>query len=336
MGLDGRKFESESASQLVLGYRARDASINKGYFEDSGSSPRLIERFDTDILMNMSHLRIQNILAKALGAFWLLDGLLQFQPQMFGQAFVTNILVPILDGQPGFVQALIQFGTMLWNTNTIWTNTTAALLQCAIGILLFFPLQSKRFKIGLWISIVWGLIVWVFGEGLGMLLTGSSNFYTGAPGAVLAYVVLAIFLLKTDKLSETFFARFAGWSLIVLALLQLQSTFWTSNGIQSVFMGSMDTLSFISAMPTYLGNIAAAHAISTNLLLLAIPILLGSLLIWKPNRIVAVTSLIFLFLVWWLGQDFGMLSTLITGVSTDPNMAPVFALFITPLIFQKK
>ena len=27
----------------------------------------------------------RNIVAKALGAFWLLDGLLQFQPLMFGR-----------------------------------------------------------------------------------------------------------------------------------------------------------------------------------------------------------------------------------------------------------
>ena len=36
-----------------------------------------------------------------LGLLWLIDGILQFQPYMFGKAFVTGVLLPSAAGQPG-------------------------------------------------------------------------------------------------------------------------------------------------------------------------------------------------------------------------------------------
>jgi hypothetical protein len=169
-----------------------------------------------------------------------------------------------------------------------------------------------------------------------MLFTGASSFYTGAPGAVMAYVALSALLLMGDKISSAFYTKFLGWSLVIISLLQFQPTFWTGDGIQSLFTGSMDSASFISAIPTYLSSIVVAHVVAINILLLLIPILLGVLLILRPNRIVALVTLVFLMLVWWLGQDFGQLSTLITGVCTDPNMAPLLALFIIPAFLQRR
>src|SRR5690349_9087373 len=97
---------------------------------------------------------LRNLIAKALGSFWVLDGLLQFQPLMFGLDFPTDVLSPLFAHQPAFLHVFIQWGIDLWNTNTIVTNTSAALLQILIGVLLFFPLTSREFKWGAWISIV--------------------------------------------------------------------------------------------------------------------------------------------------------------------------------------
>ena len=36
------------------------------------------------------------IIGKGLGIFWLIDGLLQLQPKMFGMDFVNNVLLPNL------------------------------------------------------------------------------------------------------------------------------------------------------------------------------------------------------------------------------------------------
>lgn len=275
---------------------------------------------------------VRNFIAKALGILWLLDGLLQFQPQMFGQTFVTNILTPLLSDQPGFMVAIVNWGIQLWDTNTVMTNTAAALLQCAIGVLILFPLSSRRFKLGLWISIVWGVVVWICGEGAGLLLTGGASFYTGAPGAIVMYILLAVLLLIPEKVTTASYPKIAGWIFILGALLQLQPSLWTGDGAMGNFMTSMnDPMHFLNALPNYFANIATLHPVGTNVFLAAILFVVGLVILLKPNRTTGIIALAFLFFVWWLGQDLGQISTLFVGTMTDPNTAPLVALLLIPL-----
>ncbi len=279
---------------------------------------------------------VKNIIAKSLGILWIIDGLLQFQPLMFGQDFINTILTPLLSNQPSFLHALIAFGIWAWGTNTVITNSLAALLQISIGIFLLFPLSDMRFKMGAYTSIVWGLIVWVYGEGAGLLLTGSASFYLGAPGAVLFYVLLAALLLIPEKIEATLFTKIAGWTFIVGSLLQLQPIFWTSDGVRQIAMASTtDPFHALTIFPTYISNILALQATTSNTLLIAIPLCIGIALLIKPNRITGTIALVFLFLTWWVGQDFGLLSTLFTGTPTDPQLSPVLALFLVPLFIKR-
>src|SRR5487761_13691 len=82
-------------------------------------------------------------IAKALGAFWLLDGLLQFQPAMFGPSFVSQVLKPVLSGQPGFLDTIVDWGIRFWNLNTVASDIAAALLQIAIGLALSHGVQAR-------------------------------------------------------------------------------------------------------------------------------------------------------------------------------------------------
>ena len=277
----------------------------------------------------------KNFVTKSLGLLWLFDGLLQFQPRMFGPDFVSNVLAPTLSGQPSFMHAIISFGIYLWSTNTVVTNTAAALLQIAIGVLLLFALSSKKCRFGLWISILWGILVWLCGEGAGMLLTGDASVYTGAPGAALIYALLAAFLLCGEKVTMRWYPKLAGWILVLSALLQLQPTSWTADGVQDIFsMSMMDPVHAIAAAPTYLSNLFGLYPLASNAALLGIPLLVGLALLLKPNRITGSIALAFLFAVWWLGQDFGQLTTFITGTSTDPSGAPLLALCLAPLFIS--
>ena len=215
----------------------------------------------------------KDFIAKALGAFWLLDGLLQFQPQMFGPNFVTNVLTPVLANQPGFIDTIVNWGIQLWSTNMIVTDTLAALVQCAIGILLFFPLSSKTFKTGLWISIVWGVVVWFCGEGAGQLLTGSASFYTGAPGAVVIYILIAALLLIPQKVTTDWYPKIAGWIFMFGALLQLQPSLWTADGAQGNFMVSMmDPMHTVSVLPNTLYSAVGLNPAISNLLLVLVSV----------------------------------------------------------------
>ena len=105
-------------------------------------------------------------MGKALGILWVIDGLLQLQLKMFGQDFINSVLAPNLSGQPASLHALIAFGIRLFSFNIAAANWIAALLQVAIGVLLMFPGGSRKFKAGLYLSIIWGLVVWIFGGGM--------------------------------------------------------------------------------------------------------------------------------------------------------------------------
>ena len=49
-------------------------------------------------------------LTYSLGVFWLLDAILQFQPGMFTSGFVSAVLAPNLQNQPGTIRDIVAFG----------------------------------------------------------------------------------------------------------------------------------------------------------------------------------------------------------------------------------
>ena len=63
------------------------------------------------------------------------------------------------------------------------------LIEIGIGVALLF---RRALKPALVISFIWGIGLALFGEGLGMVLTGHTSPVQGAPGAVCFYVVLGL------------------------------------------------------------------------------------------------------------------------------------------------
>lgn len=173
-------------------------------------------------------------------------------------------------------------------------------------------------------------------RGAGLLLTGTASLYAGAPGAVLFYALLSAFLLVPERISAKVYPKVAAWTLLFGAALQLQPLFWTTGGSQQVAMAStMEAVPALSALPTYLSNIIAAHAISSNIILIVIPLFLGIALLLKPNRITGALALVFLFLIWWIGQDFGQLTSIFYNTPTDPQLSPLLALCLVPLFITR-
>jgi hypothetical protein len=125
----------------------------------------------------------------ALGLLWLIDGGLQFQPYMFGRSFVTGVLLPSAAGQPRFVGAPLAWIAHQIEPRVALFNAFAATIEVLIGVGL---LHRRTVKPALVASFVWALGIWVAGEGLGMLLTGTASPWTGAPGAALLYVLAGL------------------------------------------------------------------------------------------------------------------------------------------------
>jgi hypothetical protein len=127
----------------------------------------------------------------ALGAVWLLDGALQFQPYMFTHAFFNDMLSMANMGLPGPVSTAIFKVTTLLTWQPVFWNAVFATLQVAIGIGLIWGRTARLARL---VSIPWALGVWVIGEGVGALFMPGTSGLNGAPGAALLYVVLAVLL----------------------------------------------------------------------------------------------------------------------------------------------
>ena len=139
----------------------------------------------------------QKRLRQLLGILWLIDGLLQLQPQMFTMNMVNGVMVPTLQNQPGPVAASLQWIISVTTHNLILVNLLIAAVQIVIGVLLISGLWVRWTIIA---SIVWALIVWYGGEGMSMLLTGQAGILTGAPGAVLLYPLLGLLVYPQKKI----------------------------------------------------------------------------------------------------------------------------------------
>ena len=268
---------------------------------------------------------LKRTLMICLGGLWLLDGILQLQPAMFTNAFVTTILAPNLQSQPAFITQIISFGIRVFSANLSYFNLASGLLQVLIAVLLIVPFNDRIQRAGLWLSVAWAFIIWIFGEGLGNLFTGSATFYTGAPGSALLYLVLALCLLYS---LHKRLPLIAGIVFLLGALLNLMPMFWQPTMLSMLAMTpSVSTaLGAFGSQGTMVGNLIAVDAL----------IFLGLFLIIIPSRSVAWVAIVFLFIVWWIGQNFGGIQTFPVGTATDPNSAPLLALFLLPIFFMVK
>ena len=289
-----------------------------------------------------SWIRARRALWRGLGILWLVDALLQMQPGMFTSAFVGGILVPSAAGQPAWIAIPLQFADAMWTQFMVPANLVAIVVQFAIALLLLLAPEHKWGRIGLLLSIVWGTGVWIVGEGLGMLFTGSATFITGAPGSVALYVLAAIFLLIPGWLWER--GEVLGWLEAVLGFLfiggaVLQAVpyagFWTSDGLSDIFAGAASSPqpSFLSGPIYALAASTAASPAAWNLLFVAVMAVLGIALIygWFPIVTYSV-AIVWSFFGWWFGQAFGQP---FTGISTDPNSGVIWIVLFACLLIWR-
>jgi hypothetical protein len=131
----------------------------------------------------------------ALGALWLLDAILQYQPVMFTRAF-SQMLAAAAEGNPAFVSRPILWDAHLVGHHPVPLNTAFATSQLLLGLGIAW---RPTVRLALGASIVWALGVWWLGEGLGGVLTGTASPLSGAPGPVILYALLAVLLWPRDQ-----------------------------------------------------------------------------------------------------------------------------------------
>lgn len=288
-------------------------------------------------------LRLRRIVTIGLGVLWVIDGLLQLQPTMFTQNLSLGIIANAQMSLPpvlyfaslNFLIHVIAPSIALWNAGF-------ASMQLAIGISLLFGSPRIR-RAALVASIAWGILVWLFGEGMagifgptmaGGVFPGTPSIMNGFPGAALIYVILAFLLLlppRQWKLSRRFSIVRESAALLFLAcaLLQTAPLMWTTYGQASIFAANIDNLpAQLAGTINPLVRFTTFNPVLSNSVEIVACALaaMGLLLRQKWGYIFALAWLAF---IWWFGLGLG--GTL-TGFGTDPNTPPAIALLMVPVI----
>ena len=297
---------------------------------------------------SFSLVRTQRTLQIVLGLFWLLDAGLQFQPFMFGNGFTTTYLLNNAQNQPDVVRWIItNVGHFVGPHVAVW-NTFFALLQVAIGAGLLF---RRTVRPALLLSFVWVLGVWFFGEGLGLIFTGSASALTGAPGSVLVYGLIGMMAWPRSRMNEgteppvgmassaagqgiggatTPLLVWSGyWSLaaILFLLPNNRTTTSVSSAITGMSTGEPGAYShFLNSF----GNQFAGAGVWTAWLLAIGSLIVGfgPLVFRRPTPFLAGGGLLAAFF-WVSGQGLG---GIFTGSGTDPNTGPLVILLALAMV----
>jgi hypothetical protein len=136
---------------------------------------------------------LQQTFRLLLATVWLMDAALQLQPFMFtkGTSGFSGMLQDAARGNPTWIARTIK-----WNASVVYHQPVlTGVLFAAVQFLIAFGIAWRRTcRPALALSIVWALLVWWFGEGLGGMFTGAATPLGGGPGSVLFYAVLAVLL----------------------------------------------------------------------------------------------------------------------------------------------
>lgn len=122
-----------------------------------------------------------------LGALWLTDGLFKWQPGVLGS--FLDIVQSVAKGQPGPIRALLQWNAGILAHAPQLAGRAVGSGESLIGCLLILGIGSR---LALLASMGLALLIWVFGEGLGQVFSGTATDIGAAPLYLL--LALAIYL----------------------------------------------------------------------------------------------------------------------------------------------
>jgi hypothetical protein len=279
----------------------------------------------------------------ALGALWLLDAILQYQPVMFTRAF-GQMVAAAADGNPAVVSRPILWNAHLVEQHPVALNAAFATIQLLLALGIAWR-PTVRAALGA--SIVWALGVWWFGEGLGGVLTGAASPVSGAPGPVILYALLAVLLWPRDRGGTApgsagpavsfVAARAVGapaaralwlvlWS--SLAYFALLPANRAPQALHAMLSGMTEGEPAWLASISQHGAVFLAHqGLAASAVLATILALIAAGVYLPPSaaRAILALAMVVSAVIWVAGQDLG---GILTGSGTDPESGPLLIVLV--------
>ncbi|MBV9095193.1 MAG: SCO family protein [Streptosporangiaceae bacterium] len=284
----------------------------------------------------------RRLLRIGFGLLWLGDGALQAQPKLAG-GLASQVIEPTASASPGWVQHLVNWGGTAWSYHPIQAGAATVWIQVGIGAWLIVASRGTWSRLAGLASIGWGLAVWAFGESFGGIFAPGLSVLTGAPGAVLIYVVAGALIALPDRAWRS--PRLGrlllgGMGLFFLGMAMLQAWpgrgYWqgTSGGKPGTLTGMVQTMSatpqphVLSALLSAFGSFTARYGFAVNLFVVIVLAALGAILLTGRPALIRYGlcfGIAFFLADWVLVQDLGFLG----GLGTDPNsMIPLSLLAV--------
>ncbi len=285
------------------------------------------------------------VLRVGFGLIWILDGILQAQPKMAG-GLASQVIEPTAAASPTWVQHLVNWGGTIWSYHPITAGAASVWIQVGIGLWLLVARSGPWSRLAGLASVAWGLVVWVFGESFGGIFAPGLSWLTGAPGAVLIYVVAGALIALPEGAWRPAHSRprlgrwlLGGIGLFFIGMAVLQA--WPGRGYwKGVIHGQPGTLSgmvqsmdstpqphFLSALLADFGSFSAGNGFAVNLFAVIALAAMGAIFLTGRPRLVRYAvgfGIVFCLADWVLVEDLGFLG----GLGTDPNsMIPWILLF---------
>ena len=232
----------------------------------AGGRPRLVARLAAIRASRLPEPAARRVLRIGFGVLWIFDGLLQAQPAM-PAGLPSDVIAPAAAGSPGWVLHLVNWASSAWLAHPVQAAAGCVWIQLGIGVWLISSASPRWSRLAGLVSLGWSLVVWVFGEAFGGVLSGGETWLTGAPGAALFYCAASVLLVmparswRDERLGRSILQAF-GLLLVAAAVLQAWPGrgFWQGSvhGRPTSLSAGVSSLAAMSSRPRFTSSSPAS------------------------------------------------------------------------------
>lgn len=280
--------------------------------------------------------KIPNTIRLVLGILWIVDGILQFQPEM-PYGFLSVVIEPSIQAINNVgVERFLMIAYNIWLLHPFQFDALSGSLQIFIGVAYLLNRSTKALKYISFISIIWAIVIWIFGEGFGGIPESGVSLLTGFPGSALIYFILAVPYVSPKlgniKNLQKYFIYTVSAIFLIGGILQLipGNTFWTKGQLAyDIYMNinqqGENPIVYAILNHTYVYLLFRENYINIFMFLLMIA---SGLFILLRIRTGLILATVFVGLTWLLFQDMGIYIL----PATDPNTGLPLLLVLVILI----